>query len=298
MNNANNKQVVQAVRIDLRNAVRSESIPTPASIAKLYQQQASLDPGWQEEGLEYDTRNRLAVTHSISMGPSPMLNIAWQANTHWFARGYRIEMFLSTQGFAGMSNLTPVEQLDHGRCVGEAHENGNKHLSLGEGQSFITVILISKKPEGIIGRYVASTRQKWTGSPVHVAAIVRFEVDVPSLRLANDRIAQQTQFNENVVKNISTRVQVASASGELDNDWYTDRHEADVRRQTKELLATWRGVESACAEERARIESDPTMSNAQRLQALVILDRLRQSILNLRQVPVSGTRSDRNAENM
>jgi hypothetical protein len=198
-------------------------------------------------------------------------------------------VFISQSGFASMSTLTPVEQLDHGRCIHESHRSDHTHVPLGEGQSFFTVLLIGKKPVGVLDRYVAKKRQQWTGSPIHVAAVIRFSVAVPSLRLANDRIAQQTKYNKSVVENIAARVEVASASGELDTDWYAARHEADVRRETAEHLATWRGIEAAFAEERMRIEQDASMTPGHKQQMLATLHALRLSRLRMRQLPVEGT---------
>lgn len=279
-------QQVRAIRTARRPEIQAESMPVPASISQLYQRQASLDPHWCDPKVERDLKGRLLVSHAVSLGAAPMLEVTWKANPSWYERGYRVELFISMTGFAAMSNLTPLEQLDHGRCIGEAHGNDRMTVALNEGTSFLTVLLVSKRPTGMVGRWIASKRQQLTGSPVTVAAIVRFVIDVPSLKLANERIMQQTMLNENVVKNIAARVQLTSASGELDTDWYAARHENDVRRQTMELLATWRGIESAIAAERERIASDASLSGGKRAQMLAILDNLRLSKLRMHQVPV------------
>lgn len=279
-------QAVTAVRVQRGGNARVETLPTPSSISHLYQKQTSLDPAWQDQHTRRDTNNILTVTHSLSLGASPMLHLAWQADDAWYRKGYRVEMFHGTTGFANLSTLTPLEQLNHGSCVGESHENGHTVLPLNEGQSFMTLLLISQKPEGVIGRMVAVRRQRWTGSPVKVAALVRFSIVVPSLRLANDRITQQSDYNDNVVKNITARVKLTSASGELDLNWYVARHEADVRRQTEELLATWRGIETAFARDADRIKADETLTPSRRAQMLLILQNIRLSKLRSHQIPV------------
>jgi hypothetical protein len=258
----------------------------PAEANLLYEGYATLDPTWQQTQAAVDAKNRLSVGYSVSSGATPALCINWIVEDGWYRKGYRVDFFLSVEGFPALTNNTPLDQLNYGRCIYSANSDDMFTTPLGEGSSYLTALLVSKKPTGIVGRYIGEKRKQWLGSYVSVPAMVQFTVNVPSLKVGLSRIIDQNRLTKEVRDNVTARVELAAIAGELDLDWHSTRYGNDVSRQIKERLIAWEKIDSIYREQRKRVEENEQLSASDKHRLLNELELLRKSDLGLRQYPV------------
>lgn len=275
---------VNATRVNQQPSPSTALAPAEANV--LYEGYATLDPTWQQPKAVSDDNVRLMVAYAASVGATPAVLFNWTVQGGYFNRGYRVDFFLSTEGFARLTDNTPLDQLQHGKCIHSATGDGDFTATVGEGQSFFTALLVSKKPTGLIGRYIGEKRKQWLGSYVHTAAMVQFTVNVPSLKTGLSRIIDQNRLTAEVRQNVTARVELAALAGELDLNWHSNRYANDVSRQVTERLVAWTAIERVFRERRAQIENDSTLSATERLRCLRELEDIRQSELRLRQFAV------------
>lgn len=210
----------------------------------------------------------LSITHTLTTGLRPRLDLIWRTESGWYDRGYSLHAFVAN---SGLQDPYATVTTGHGTRFLRRQADDAQSLPLPSGTHYLTFLLLRDATLNWMEQVGCAVLGQ-TKPPL--AAAVQFAVTVPGAAEAVARVQEETNLMRAMIDHQTVRREMEQVLGlSVDDPVETHRRKTEIELNKREVER--QQVETHFLRLIESIRHDVSLSSEQRDEAL---DRLQNRL--------------------